>query len=540
MAKNGTERAHDLREVRGGFIESLIAHALPGIGYKRQRARARSLALQQGVERIRRYEAAAGGRRTAGWVRPGSSANAEIGPALHRLRAGSRDLRRNNQWADKAIRVRADDMVGTGIRPLPKPAQGGVQAAMKVHGLWADWAESTACDPEGLLTFYAMQDLICQAIDESGEVLLRRRARRLSDNLPVPLQLQILEADHLDTLRDGYRMENGHRVIQGVEYDALGRRAAYYLYPDHPGENFHTSSFTSQRVPASEVLHLYDILRPGQVRGIPRGTPCLLRTRDFDDMEDAVLLRQKIANLYVGFIHDIDATVETSSTFDEADVDEMEPGTYEHLPAGRTVTFANPPHAQGYTDYAKISLRAIAAGYGVTYEALTGDLTQVNFSSGRMGRLQHERAIAKSRSNLVIPRLCQPVWEWFLETAVIAGTLPSTDVRAAWTPPGKEMIDPAKEVKAKTASIASGFTSLSSVIRETGRHPREVLEELAEDKKLAESLGLELDIFAEEPAPEPPAPDPEDDPEDDELEDDDKPPEALEDDLEDEDEDGKE
>ena len=509
----------DERILRGGRVERTLAAIFPELGYQRTRARARTLALTGGIERIRRYEAAAGGRRTSGWVRPGSSANAEIGPALHRLRAGSRDLRRNNAWADKAIRTRAADVVGLGIRPGPRSLLGEAEQD-KIKEVWRAWAATTACDPNGLKTFYRIQDLAMQACDESGEVLIRRRRRRTGDGLPIPLQLQILEADHLDTLRDGLTFENGNRVIQGVEYDRLDRRVAYWLHPAHPGENYRTHTMQSERVLASEIIHLFDELRPGQVRGIPRGTSCLLRTRDFDDFEDAVLERQKLSNLYVGFIHDIDSTVETSGKFDEADVDEMQPGTYEHLPTGRTVTFANPPHAQGYSDYSKVSLRAIAAGYGTTYEALTGDMTQINFSSGRMGRLQYQREIAKFREGTLIPLVCDRVWAWFLEAAYLAGAIADPEAQAIWTPPRVEMIDPGKEIKAKLDAVRMGATTLTAVIRETGQEPNELLETWAADKALAEKLGIQLSVFTPEPgtpaaAPDPPEDDP--DPDDDEA-----------------------
>jgi lambda family phage portal protein len=507
----GTEAKKDWGP-RPGIFERGLAHILPGLGYKRARSRALANSLAEGIERVRRYEAASGGRRTSGWVRPGSSANAEIGPALHRLRAGSRDLRRNNQWADKAIRTRADDIIGLGIRPSARSLKGKREQEL-INAAWKLWGGTTKCDPHGRKNFYKMQDLTMQAADESGEVLLRRMKCSTADGLPVPLQIKVMEADHLDTLKDGQILENGNRVIQGVEYDGRDRPVAYWIFPDHPGENYHTRSIKSDRVPAEDIIHLFDEIRPGQVRGIPRGTPCLLRTRDFDDMEDAVLLRQKLANLYVGFIHDLDATVETNATFSEADVDEMEPGTYEHLPAGRTISFANPPHAQGYSDYSKISLRAIAAGYGTTYEALTGDLTQVNFSSGRMGRLQYERANAKFRENTIVPVLCHRVWEWFVEAAVLAGHFSDENATAVWTPPGAAMIDPVKEINAKAAAIRNGFTTQDAVIREFGGEPEDIMEEQALGRRRAEEMDVPLDIYAPAPGAAAAPPDPEDGPE---------------------------
>ena len=484
------------RTERGGnVLDRMIEFVNPERGFARARARAKTTALESAVTRLKRYEAATIGRRTHGWSRPGSSANTEIGPALHRLRAGARDLVRNNPWASKAVRLRSADVVGTGIRPTAK-SKISEDEAKRIGEEWEEFAGSTAIDPQGTKTFYKMQDLCHQAADESGEVLIRKRFRSKRSGMKIPLQLQIYEADHLDTAKDGITGLDGSRIIQGVEYDSNDRRAAFWLFPDHPGERYHTESLVSQRVPASEIIHLYEELRPGQVRGVPRGSSCLLRTRDFDDFEDAVLMRQKIANLYAGFIHDIDSHVETAAPFAEADIDEMEPGIFEHLPAGRTVTMSNPPHAEGYSDYSKISLRAIAAGWGVTYEGLTGDLTQVNFTSARVGRLQYERSVEMSRTNTIIPMLCQPAFGWFVQAGVLAGHFRDAAAGAIWTGTAKEMVDPGKEIKAKVEQLRNGLTTMDDVVKSlTGRPLNDVLAELSKEKEMVASMGLNLDCF---------------------------------------------
>ena len=479
----------------GNALDRIIGYVNPERGFQRARARAKTTALVEGTKRLRRYDAAVSGRRTSGWSRPGSSSNTETGPALQRLLAGSRDLRRNNSWVDKAIRLRSADVIGTGIRPTARSKK-GEEESKRINEVFNGWAESTDVDPQGTKTFYRMQDLCHQAMDESGGVLIRKRFGKYKPGGPVPLQLQVYEIDHLDTSKDGIQLANGSRIIQGVEFDRRARLQAYWIFPDHPGERYHTESLVSVRVPASEVIHLYEELRPGQVRGVPRGSSCLLRTRDFDDFEDAVLMRQKIANLFAGFIHDIDSHVETTAEFNEMEIDEMEPGIWEHLPAGRTVTLSSPPHAEGYSDYSKISLRAISAGWGTTYEGLTGDLTQVNFTSARVGRLQYERSVEMERKGTVIPIFCQRVWKWFLEAAVIAGLVNDVQARAVWTGTAKEMVDPGKEIKAKVEMIKNGLITMDEVVKSiTGRPLAEVLEELSKEKELVESFGLTLDCL---------------------------------------------
>ena len=135
---------------------------------------------------------------------------------------------------------------------------------------------------------------------ESGEVLIRFRDRRIEDGLPVPLQLQVLEPDHLDSMKSG-ELPDGGFIVQGIEFDALGRRRAYWLFSTHPGDS-RGRSLVSKPVPAAQVLHLYERLRPGQVRGVPWFAPVILKLRDLDDYDDAELMRKKIEACFAAFV----------------------------------------------------------------------------------------------------------------------------------------------------------------------------------------------------------------------------------------------
>ena len=94
-----------------------------------------------------------------------------------------------------------------------------------IDGEWPYFVE--ACDTPQRLDFYGMQALILRTMAESGESIVRFRPRLTQDNLRVPLQLQLLEADFLDHARTMGTV-NGH-VMQGVQFDLLGRRIAYPL-----------------------------------------------------------------------------------------------------------------------------------------------------------------------------------------------------------------------------------------------------------------------------------------------------------------------
>lgn len=454
------------------------------------------------------YEGGSRGRRTDPWLARGTGPTAASAGTLATIRNRSRDLVRNNPWARNAVEDLETETVGTGI--VPKIKARTVRAQKTLADLWKSWAETTACDADGHHDLYGLQALAFRTMAESGEVLIRRRIRRLEDGLPIPLQIQVLEPDHLDVSRDVLRGD-GSRIVGGVEFDVRGKRAGYWLFPEHPGEAFgvFSAGLSSRFVPADSVLHLYRLERPGQVRGVPWGASAIIRLRDFDEYEDAQLVRQKIAACFSVFIHDADAQTPGAMAGVEEDADptapkkppieRVFPGMIERLDPGKDVTFGTPPGAEGHDVYSRTVLRAIAAGFGTTYEALSGDYSDVNFSSARLGWIRHCRRIDAWRWRLLIPRFCIPVWAWAVGMAEAAGV----DVReasVAWSPPRRDMLDPKTEVVSKRAEIRAGLTSLSAAIRERGDDPEEVFAELEEDRDRLDELELIVESDARRPS----------------------------------------
>ncbi len=457
---------------------------------------------------LRKYEAAANNRRTRGWPIAKGSPSAELQSwNLDALRGRARYMAQNNAWANRAERLLANNVVGSGI--TPKPLTKDVDERELYRLGWGGWAETTECDAAGLQDFYGLQWQIMLEVVEAGEVLVRLRERRPTDGLLVPLQLQVLEADHLDTLKT-QALNGGARIIQGVEFDALDRRVAYWLFPEHPGEvGLIPRSFQSVRVPASQVLHIFAADRAGQVRGVPRGAACLLALRDFDAFADAVGFRQVLANAFVGFVAgqsdddpygiggETPATGE-AATADEPEQEDFRPGTWRRLKMGETVTFSDPPEPENFEAYSRVTLRQIAAGYGVSYEALANDLRGVNFSSGRMGWIEFQREIVAYQMRVLRPRLLQPVWQAFTRQAALAGVV-NERVPATWQAPRRAMLDPVKELRAISEGVRTRMFSWQGAQRQLSADPDQVRQEFKEDDEAFAALGL--DSPGEEPTP---------------------------------------
>lgn len=460
-------------------LDQFIASFNPQAAVRRQRAR-----LQ--LDALRRYDGASRGRRTDGWKTQGTSADAAAAPFLPDLRNRSRDLVRNNPYAAKAVQVIVSNVIGTGIIAQAK-AKRSRRRSQQLTDLWTDWAtDPRQCDFYGRIDFYGIQALSMRCIVESGEVLIRKRATNSSQR--IPLQLQVIEPDMLDTTRD-VALANGGLIKEGVEYDSNGRRTAYYLYDEHPGErHLRVTNVTSSRVSADEIIHVFRQDRPLQTRGVPWASPVIIRLRDFDDYSDAQLLKQKISACFAGFLVDTEAPDANGAEL----IDKLEPGALEILPPGKDIRFANPPSVGEFDKITREYLLQIAAGFGVTYESLTGDLSQSNFSSSRMGWLEFHRNIEAWRWQMLVPQMLNPIWDWFVTAGSING-IRLEGIVAQWTPPRRELIDPAKEIEATKKAVRSGFMSLSEAIREFGYEPEEVLTEMQTDNELLDKLGLILD-----------------------------------------------
>ncbi len=465
-------------KVRPNLLDRVISAVAPQAGLARMRARYAEESFK------RHYEGASVGRRTAGWTAPSSSGNSALW-GIQRLRDRARDLYRNDAWVGAAHDVITTETVGTGIVAR--------WSSPELQALWDAWVPVAGA---GGLDFNALQALVMDTVTQSGSALVRIRPRLLADDLPVPMQLQVLEPDHLDSTKDALSRD-GSEVKQGIAFDAKDDVLGYWLFRRHPGEIRLTGGWESVFVPGDRVAHVFVTRRPGMVLDAPWGSRVLIRARDFADFEDAHLLRQKVAGSWAAFTHDMASDADltapsSSSTAKKYELDEIEPGTIEDLPPGKDITFANPPGVSGYREYTSTMLRAIARGFGISYEALTGDYSQVNFASGRMGEQRMRRNIDRWRWQMLVPKFLTPVAGWFLEAAALEGV----DTRGAtvrWTAPKHVTIDPQGEVRATKDEIRSGLTSLSEAIRERGEDPDEILGELATDLKRLDELGLVLD-----------------------------------------------
>ena len=382
--------------------------------------------LERHAQRFR-YDGATAGRRAHGWYAASTDANVELMGSLIWLRNRSRDLIRNNPYAARAMEELAGNVVGTGI--VPKAKTGNTAIDKIIDAEWPFFAD--ACDTPQRLDFYGMQTLTVRTMAESGEAIVRFRPRPADAGLRVPLQLQMLEADFLDQART-MGLVNGH-VMEGVQFDEMGRRVAYWLFSYHPGGVLILNprgGIVSQPVPADQIMHVYRVLRPGQVRGVPWLAPVMMALRDLDDYCDAERVRKKVEACVTAFVQQPEGVdgdplgIAGTDPSSGLPVESFQPGMVEYLKPGQEIKFNNPPAAGGYREYKMTELQGIMAGIGLPYELGTGDMSQVNYSSWRGGMLGFRNTVEAFRWLTLIPLFAMPVWRRFIDTLILQGKIP--------------------------------------------------------------------------------------------------------------------
>ena len=459
--------------------------------------------------------------RTLRAFRPlGYGPNAAVGFSQPELVRRSRDLKRNNPHAKRALDLYAVHIVGTGIRPRFLVANKTVRD--KLTKLWDAWTK--VADPEGTMDFYGQQAQAVREMAEAGEVFARLRPRRIEDNLPVPLQVQLIPAEQVPLGKtEDY---GGNRIVQGIELAPFGLRAAYWMHPFHPGDATPAGANNDAvRVPGGDVVHMYAADRTGQMRGLPWLAAAITTLHQTNDYMDAELLRKQMAAAMVGFVtrpdnadinaQDIAASfgAATAGPGDELAV-ALEPGTMQYLAPGEAVEFNQPADVGGnFEAFLAANYRAVSAATNLIYEELTGDWKTANDRTFRAISNTFRRAVAQWQWGIVVHQFCEPVKNRFLDFAVASGalTLPRgvalDDIRACdWRPQRHDYINPAQDIAATGQAIALGLTSRSAEIAERGDDAEMIDAQIAADKAREQQLGLSFGGGATAGDETPPAP----------------------------------
>ncbi|MCC7202441.1 MAG: phage portal protein [Nitrospirae bacterium] len=451
----------------------------------------------------RGYSAAILNRLTSDWVTSSKSANEEIRYSLRILRARSRELAMNNDYARKFLKMCVVNVVGPSGIALQNKARdinGNLDkiANDKIEEAFSDWGKKENADVTGRLSWLDMQRLFIETVARDGEILIRKiKGANLNK---YAFSLQLIEADHLDE-NHNKTLENGNRIITGVEVNAQGKPLAYHLFTRHPGDNsYGYDGKLYERVPSDEICHAFITERPGQVRGVPWMHTAMTRLNMLGAYEEAELVAARVSAAKMGFFTSPSGDEYVGDDKDSSGnvISEATPGSFEQLPQGVNFQSFDPQHpSNAFPFFMKTMLRGIASGLGVSYNSMASDLEGVNYSSIRAGTIE-ERDLWRIIQTWMTENFCNNIFsDWLLMTlGKGAISLPPSKYEKfnapVWNVRGWQWIDPLKDIKANIDAVTFGLKTRTQIASEQGYDLEDIYEQLQEEQKLASQYGLDF------------------------------------------------
>lgn len=471
--------------------------------------------IEPTVSGKRYFDASVSNRLTGNFSQAATSTDNASRWTLDKIRARSRELARNSDYAKKFLRMVQVNVVGPEgftLKAKVKDPNGkpDVAANQAIQNAFWEWSSKRYCDVVGRMSFPHMCRVIARMVERDGEVLVQKiRARGIN---PFGYSLRILDIDRLDTNFNG-QLSNGNRVSMGVEMDDLGRAVAYHLFSEHP--NDHLGQRMGQqkraRVPADEMFHVFEQHDPEQTRGIPSMHTAIMRLHHIKGFEEATVIAARIGASKMGWFTAPegdpaggDASLLATKDADGQFAQSVEPGVLDVLPAGYGFQAFNPDYPSAtYDPFMKRNLQAAAAGLEVAYHHLANDLEGVNFSSIRAGTLE-EREIWKTKQSVIIDVFLTPMISEWLSQALLMNAiktangnpLPATKLNkfdsCIWRGRRWSWVDPLKDIEASAKALDLKLISRAELAADQGRDIEDVWQELAEEDDLALKLNIDL------------------------------------------------
>lgn len=471
------------------WLDNVIGFLSPEWGARRE-------AWKQELQEMRNYDAGNNGRLNAGWRVWNQSAEETDKYSRDSVRARARDLERNSDIMNSLLGASKRNVVGAGFRLQAMTSSERLND--EIEKLWKKWCKAQNCDVTGQQTFTQMLRMMVVRKKVDGGILI---VKRYVEDAEIPLQLQLLEVDELDTgctrLHD-----SKNRVVGGIEYNEFNRPVGYWI------QQYQIDGFNLTEpiyIPAEDVIFYYTKKRPSQIREISDMAPTLTRIRDLNEFITAVSVKQRIMACLSVFIKKAlppGGMGRQSSDPSRKNYDgkTLTPGMIKELNTGDDIEVVNPTgQSADATSFTKLQQRMIGAGQGISYEATSRDMSETSYSSARQGIIEDELTFDEEAEQLFA--VMDNIYESFIEACFLAGLLKKagywTDKDAfyvhEWIKQPKAWIDPLKEASATKTALNYGIKTFKQVSAENGRDWKAQIDDIVEVNEYAKSKGLDLE-----------------------------------------------
>jgi len=475
------------------------------------------------------------------WNASSGDANATELPSLQILRDRSRDLERNAPAATGAINTLVNGVIGSGIKFQPSidrevlkiSEEQALEWEAKAYQEFRLWSENNNCDYYRQLNFFGLQRLAFSSMMTSGDVfvLLPHRPRA---GMPYDMRVQLIEADRIVNDRD---LSDSDKIAGGIKYGADGVRESIFIRTPHPGSmlfgvtelvsKWQEVKFYGERSGKRNVLHLIDIKRIGQSRGIPILTPVIDTLKQISKYTEAELTAavinalltiavtrkppDSLAGVMAGGGYRVDEQGNpvdangnpTTWPWERADNWKIGTGEWVDLAPYEDLQVINSARPSNQFDpFFLANIKQIGMALGIPFEVLIKHFSS-SYSASRAAMLDARRTFM-TMLELFNEQFNQPIYEEFLTEAILKGRLhargyfTSPSIRHAYSgcyfvPPPIGSIDETKEVKAAHERVLGGYSTWDyETTRLNGMSYKDVLRIQAQERKQAKFYGIDF------------------------------------------------
>src|SRR5574343_70413 len=405
--------------------------------------------------------------------------------------------RRNNGIA-KTARRKFQLNIGT-VKVKWKDANGKIDKEMQK--LWNEFEANPNLDGYGTLA-NTQNEWLGNFFD--GEALCRMLIKKRKGK-QIPLVLQNIPKEYLDPVYADPKLN----IKNSIQFNQEGLPLIYHFNKILPKNNQifldNVTNGEKVKISADEIIHIFEREESGQWRGIPFLACVLLILYSLDDLEDATVQKQVNAQAVSWIIRNTNpvsaVAVGTGSTgLDLSDIDSGPGKTRKVIQAsGGGVQYLNKGEelmsVQGegvgseLIDLIKLELHKVAQASGLTYQALTGDITGVNLSTLQQLSIDL-KVTALHYLNLYIVNLgLTPLCEKFKSLASIYVDSKFEELKPSFQFPRRYSINELKDVQADLLELQSSLGLYSDKLAERDL----TIEEIMEDKKIQQSAKVSFE-----------------------------------------------
>lgn len=480
-----------------GWLDNAIGWLSPKAGYNREFYR---LALRES----KNYDAGGWDRLNANWRVFNESADVTDRYSRNTVRARARDLERNSDLMNALVGSYKRNVFGAGYRL--RAGSEDDELNQEIERLWKLWCKKQNCDVTGTQSFDAMMRMAIQRKKIDGGILL---LKRYTPDGFVPFKLQALEVDELDATATAPKTKNG-KVVGGIEYSPYNRPVGYYI------QQYSLDGITAANpiyVKAKDVIFYFSKNRPSQIREMSDMTPTVARIRDTNEFMRSISVKERILACLSVFIKHMPPGIDGApgrprptgsgaakgaGAYDYQGKT-LTPGMIQYLNPGDEVEVVNPSgQATDATSYIKQAIRLIGSGQGLSYETVSRDMSESNYSSARQGMIEDELTYLEDRAQLM--EVMDEIYETFVISLALAGKIHPKNfwerkedyLKHKWIQAPKKWIDPLKEANANKTSLNTGQKTWADLAGENGRDWKEQINEMAEIIAYGEEKGIDM------------------------------------------------